>query len=222
MIYSDLPDPRLDRFAITASSPSQSCGPYGRFKPLARRSLLLDSRLRAPLPPKRCGRFGWRARPPRAWRAFAPASRAPIRDPIGSEVVADVAAAEFFARWDSEGRNAQIAVIRGARRRTIPASPLAFSSPCVASADHALHTATPVVLRVADREQAISAVLKRAALVVYPREEVASLTAAHYVDQRFEFAFYARRVGNFTIPPAEVTLLDHEGAPTGESNGAPL
>jgi hypothetical protein len=81
LIYSGLPNPRLDRFAITSSSPSQSCGPYGRFRPLARRSLLLDSRPRAPLPPRRCGRFGWRARPPRAWPACAPASRAPIRRP---------------------------------------------------------------------------------------------------------------------------------------------
>jgi hypothetical protein len=68
-------------FAITSSSPSQSCGPYGRFMPLARQSLLLDSRLRAPSPPRRCGPFDWRARPLRAWPAFAPASRAPIRHP---------------------------------------------------------------------------------------------------------------------------------------------
>ena len=36
--YPGLPDPRLDRFAITSSSPSQSCGTDSPFRLLARRS----------------------------------------------------------------------------------------------------------------------------------------------------------------------------------------
>ena len=49
-----------------------------------------------------------------------------------------------------------------------------------------------------------------------------TIDAASYVGQRFEFAFYARRAGDFTIPPAEVTLLDREGATTGSAKGAAL
>src|SRR5262249_42451787 len=40
-----------------------------------------------------------------------------------------------------------------------------------------------------------------------------------YVGQRFEFALYPRRGGAFSIPPAEVTLLDPEGAPSGTAQG---
>jgi hypothetical protein len=49
-----------------------------------------------------------------------------------------------------------------------------------------------------------------------------TIDAASYVGQRFEFAFYARRAGDFTVPPAEVTLLDREGAATGNAKGAAL
>ena len=49
-----------------------------------------------------------------------------------------------------------------------------------------------------------------------------TIDAASYVGQRFEFAFYARRAGDFTIPPAEVTLLDREGATAGSAKGAAL
>jgi len=46
-----------------------------------------------------------------------------------------------------------------------------------------------------------------------------SVDGTAYVGQRFEFAFYARRGGAFSIPPAEVTLLDSEGAPLGTVQG---
>jgi len=40
-----------------------------------------------------------------------------------------------------------------------------------------------------------------------------------YVGQRFEFAIYPRRAGAFLVPPADVTLLDQQGAPTGSLQG---
>ncbi|MDF2809183.1 MAG: hypothetical protein K0S56_214 [Microvirga sp.] len=43
-----------------------------------------------------------------------------------------------------------------------------------------------------------------------------------YVGQRFEFALYARRGGDFTVPPAEVTLLDHDGGTVGRAQGSPV
>jgi hypothetical protein len=49
-----------------------------------------------------------------------------------------------------------------------------------------------------------------------------TIDEASYVGQRFEFAFYARRDGKFALPPADVTLLDREGAATGEAKGAPV
>lgn len=49
------------------------------------------------------------------------------------------------------------------------------------------------------------------------RETVAG---ADYVGQRFEYALYARRGGVFAIPPANVTLLDHEGTPIAPAQGA--
>ena len=79
LIYAGLPDPGLDRFAITSSSPSQSCGIGGHFRLLARRSPWLGRLLHAPSRPRQCGRFYWRARPRPLWPAFAPEPRAPIR-----------------------------------------------------------------------------------------------------------------------------------------------
>jgi hypothetical protein len=40
--------------------------------------------------------------------------------------------------------------------------------------------------------------------------------------QRFEFDLYPRRAGTLTVPPAQVTLLDETGDPTGSSSGEPL
>ncbi|QJP13079.1 protein BatD [Starkeya sp. ORNL1] len=43
-----------------------------------------------------------------------------------------------------------------------------------------------------------------------------------YVGQRFEFALYPRRGGEFAIPPATVTLLDSAGETTGSTRGEPV
>jgi hypothetical protein len=45
---------------------------------------------------------------------------------------------------------------------------------------------------------------------------------APVIGQRFEFELYARRAGTLTVPPAQVTLLDAAGDPTGTSEGAAL
>jgi hypothetical protein len=50
--YSGLPDPRLDRFAVTSSSPSQFCGTDSPFRSLARRSPWLGRLLPVPSPPR--------------------------------------------------------------------------------------------------------------------------------------------------------------------------
>lgn len=46
-----------------------------------------------------------------------------------------------------------------------------------------------------------------------------NLDGAAYVGQRFEFAIYPRRAGDFVVPPAAVTLLDQQGAPAGSAQG---
>ena len=43
-----------------------------------------------------------------------------------------------------------------------------------------------------------------------------------YVGQRFEFALYPRRGGEFALPPAEVTLLDPAGETAGSAHGEPV
>jgi hypothetical protein len=43
-----------------------------------------------------------------------------------------------------------------------------------------------------------------------------------YVGQRFEFALYPRRGGDFAIPPAQITLLDPAGETAGSAAGQPV
>jgi hypothetical protein len=43
-----------------------------------------------------------------------------------------------------------------------------------------------------------------------------------YVGQRFEFALYPRRGGEFAIPPAQISLLDAAGEATGSAQGKPV
>lgn len=49
-----------------------------------------------------------------------------------------------------------------------------------------------------------------------------TIAGTAYVGQRFEFALYARRGGDFTIPSPAITLLDHAGEPTGTAKGEPV
>jgi hypothetical protein len=53
--FPGLPNPRLDRFAITSTSTSQFCGTDSPFRLLARRSPWLGKLLHAPSPPRQCG-----------------------------------------------------------------------------------------------------------------------------------------------------------------------
>lgn len=48
-----------------------------------------------------------------------------------------------------------------------------------------------------------------------------TIAGTHYVGQRFEFALYARRGGDFVIPSPVVTLLDQKGAAAGKTQGQP-
>lgn len=49
-----------------------------------------------------------------------------------------------------------------------------------------------------------------------------TIAGTPYVGQRFEFALYARRGGDFTIPSPAIALFDHSGEPTGTAKGEPV